>query len=146
MSWGRGLRIVFVVAACLSFLANAAVIGLAVRAYRAGLLPAGGAMVLMSELPREERRRIVAAIRNRGDEIATLRDEVDIRRAALIAELTAPVRNPSRIRAAMAEVRRATANLQRRIQEIAFEAVIGGTDGNGAGGTGAGGNEAPRTD
>ncbi|MEM9762719.1 MAG: periplasmic heavy metal sensor [Pseudomonadota bacterium] len=124
MRLGPVLRIVFVIVACISLLANAVIFGVAMRAYHTGVMPLAGAGTVGFELEPAERRAVVRRIRAKHAELRVFREELQDRRAAMVAAVTATPPDPEEIRRRMAEVREATAALQAAVQEVVLEVVV----------------------
>lgn len=119
MTWGRVLRIAFVVAACLSFLVNAAVIGVGLRLAGNGMI-GGGIGMMMTELPHEKRQEYRAALRAERPQLQALAQDLRARRKTMLTIAgTEPV-DAAALAQAMADVREATATLQ----NAAHEAIL----------------------
>ncbi|MEM6676340.1 MAG: periplasmic heavy metal sensor [Pseudomonadota bacterium] len=121
MRWGRVLRVGFVVAACLSFLLNAAVLGMGVGLMRSGVIPfdaRGGGLLT---LPAEQRRALMLAVREARPEIRALRRALQERRSDMFEALRADPPDPVAVEAAMQEVRAATSRLQAAVQVAVVE-------------------------
>lgn len=123
MRLGPVLRVVFVVVACLSLLANAVIFGVAMRAYHSGVMPLAGAGTVGFELEPPKRRAVLRRLRAERAALGVLRRELQDRRAAMVAALTAEPPDPEEIAQRMAEVREATAALQAAVQEVVLEVV-----------------------
>jgi uncharacterized membrane protein len=130
----RAFRLAFVVAACLSFLLNAAVLGMAVRLASGGSGPFGGAGRMVTALPAEERRLLVGALRAHRERLAPLRERLADRRAELAEAMAETPRDPERLARAMARVREATTRLQRAAQDVVLEALVERRDAQGGDG------------
>ncbi|MEL6479055.1 MAG: periplasmic heavy metal sensor [Pseudomonadota bacterium] len=119
MTMGRVFRLLFVVVACLSLLANAVLIGVGVRLSNAGLIGNGiGASI--SEIPRETRRAYIRGMRAKRADLRALAQELGAHRRTMAAALAADPPDPEALSAAMAEVRAATT----RLQTAAHEAIL----------------------
>lgn len=139
MSWRAIGRILFVTVFVASLLLNAVTLGVLLRLRAAGLGPlAGGSAV--REMPAELRRDVLGALRQNRDELGALRSELRARRAEMIAAAKAEPVDPARLAATMAEVRAATAALQRAAHEALLPRLAG--DGPEAAGT-QGGRDPP---
>ncbi|MEL6767746.1 MAG: periplasmic heavy metal sensor [Pseudomonadota bacterium] len=124
MRLGPVLRVLFVVVACISLLANAVIFGVAMRAYSSGVMPRAGAGSVGFELEPRERRAVLMRLRAERPTLRVFRRELQDRRAAMVAALTATPPDPEEIRQRMAEVREATAALQAAVQEVVLDVVI----------------------
>ncbi|MEO1724272.1 MAG: periplasmic heavy metal sensor [Pseudomonadota bacterium] len=124
MRLGPIFRALFVIVACVSLLANAVVIGFAVRAYHSGTLPFAGGGGIGLGLERAERRAIFSRLRDERPRLRMLRRELRARRAEMVRALTAEPPDPDEIRRTMAAVRSATEVLQGAVQEVVLEAVM----------------------
>lgn len=124
MRMRRTLRIGFVAVACLSLLANAAVIGVTLRAYQAGIFPLSGAADLFVELSTEDRHAFVANLKREEATITALRDTLQLRRREMLRMATAENPDPAAVRAAMARVDTAAQDLRSALQGLLLETFV----------------------
>ena len=122
MTWGRGLRILFVVVACLSLLANAFLIGLGKRLADRGL-SAGLVGQVIRELPPEKRGAIREGLRSNRPEMRRLADELRARRREMLRVAAAETVDPVALAAAMEDVRGATTRLQALTHDAMLKAL-----------------------
>lgn len=120
----RVLRLGFVIAACVSFLVNAAVVGVALRAYQTGVLPFAAAGDFVLRVPADDRAAFLEGLRDEEARLSAMRRTLQERRADMLRLVTAEDADPVAVRAAMAEVQAATSALQSAVQEILFERLV----------------------
>lgn len=122
MTGGRVFRILFVVVACVSLLANAVFVGIGARLLERGAI-GGGAMQALAEMPREMRQGYVASLRAERPELQRLRAELQDRRREMLRIAGTPPVDAGALSDAMAEVRAATTRLQSAAHSTILESL-----------------------
>ncbi|MEO0819744.1 MAG: periplasmic heavy metal sensor [Pseudomonadota bacterium] len=122
------LRGLFLAAACLSFLLNAAVLGLAIRAYSKGIFPFGPLGMGLISMPAERRTQVLEGLRPDLPELRALLEAVQARREEMIAVASADPVDAAKLEAALAEMRAATAQLQGALHESVLESLTAEQD------------------
>ncbi|MEO1491807.1 MAG: periplasmic heavy metal sensor [Pseudomonadota bacterium] len=124
MTWGRAFRIGFVAAACLSFLVNAAVIGIGLRLANNGLL-GGGFGMMLTDLPREKREHYADALRAERPQLRPLIEALQVRRQEMLAIAARDDVDSQALAEAMDAVRQATTDLQSAAHGVILTASEG---------------------
>lgn len=122
MSWGRIFRIAFVVVACLSFLLNAAFVGLGLRLANQGVF-AGGVAQAFVEVPRETRRALRDALQADRVMLEVLAADLSEKRSRMLALAAGEATDAGDLSAAMLDVREATTRLQEAAHRSMHRAV-----------------------
>lgn len=113
MTWGRALRIGFVVIACLSLLMNAAVIGLGLRLTKHGVVGDVGRGAL--SMPREIRQLYGDRLKASRPRLRSLRRDLRAKRRVMLTLASAQPLDKPALEAAMKDMREATQRLQEAI-------------------------------
>lgn len=121
MTWGRILRIAFVVIACVSLLVNAVIIGLGVRLSERGFNGQFTRGVI--SMPREIRRTYADGLRANRPELKRLRRDMRMKRRAMLDLASAQPVDRAALAAAMRDLRDATTRLQEASHRAMLSAV-----------------------
>jgi len=124
MTWGRIFRIGFVIAACISLLVNAVIIGIGVNLSKRGWFDRDAGQAFMA-VPKETRRAYLDDLRAERPHLDVLRDQLRAKRKAMLALAAVEPVDPQALATALEEVRTATTRLQAAAHAVMVKTAEG---------------------